>query len=29
LDLTLRQVQALAAVLGVLQHWWPQPGLSS
>jgi hypothetical protein len=27
LDLSLRQVQALAAVLGKLASWWPQPAL--
>jgi hypothetical protein len=27
LDLSLRQVQALAAVLGKLAGWWPQPAL--
>lgn len=27
LDLRLREVEALAAVLGRLASWWPQPGL--
>jgi hypothetical protein len=27
LDLTLRQVQTLAAALGKLARWWPQPAL--
>jgi hypothetical protein len=27
LDLSLRQVQALAATLGKLASWWPQPAL--
>jgi hypothetical protein len=27
LDLTLRHVQALAAAMGTLANWWPQPAL--
>ena len=27
LDLTLQQIQGLAATFGALTSWWPQPGL--
>jgi hypothetical protein len=29
LDLTLQQVQAIAAAYGTLARWWPQPGLNA